>query len=159
MIEYWLQKKTISGWSNVTWYDNQEQALKNFAGMSAGNSGYSWRVMKAEVVEQRLLDEVVTVPAPELEDKAAAFKANHGWGVPGAINPAPVVQGWGKPSNSTSISPSPDDFNKSEAQHGLSGSVWLVHHGLKKKTRVPASEADALIAQGYERGSPRTEFK
>lgn len=153
MTEYWLQKKTISGWSNATWYDNQEQALKNLfncAGV-AGGSGYSWRVMKAEVVEQRLLDEVVMVEAPELE---APIKT--GWG---AFKSATPAQAWGKPSNAPGFSPSPSPVINLDDTHGGKGMVWVIKHSIKSKKKIQPNELEYHLANGWERGGPRTEFR
>ena len=162
--EYWLQKKTIGGWSQVTWYVDIEQAKLNYNKcVGNGNSGYSWRLVKVEVIEASMLEEVVEVEAPEIEQKplkqVSAIKYT-GWSV--ANPPAGEFKSDGcpvtaeKPSNSTGI----DAWGTAPPpEHGLSGSVWLVHHGLKKKTRVAASEVAAMMEQGYVKGSPRTVFK
>ena len=145
--EYWLQKKAFNSWSHVTWYDSLEEAKTNFNRVSVEGNGYSWRMVRVEVIEERLLEGERPVLKPEVEDfiKPAPPIKNSGWAT------TPAAAGWG---NSTAI----DDI-KAEGHHGLSGSVWMVHFGLKKKTRVPADQMAALIEQGYERGSPRTEFK
>lgn len=165
--EYWLQKKTIGGWSHVTWYETLAVTQANFANVSAGNSGYSWRIVEAKTIEEKLLDEVVEVyptPLHELTNNAlkaspaqwaAASEASQnkqsGWGAtPGA--------GWGETIKI--INPSPNaPPSVSDGRGAKPGSVWLVHHGKKHKTRVAASEVDAMIAQGYIRGGPATKFE
>lgn len=137
--EYWLQKKAFNSWSHVTWYSTIEEAQTNFNKVSVEGNGYSWRMVKVEVVEVRLLEGERPVLPPEPEQPIIK---NSGWAA------TPAAAGWGKP---TAI----DDI-KAEGHHGLSGSVWMVHFGLKKKTRVPASQMAALIEQGYVKGSPRT---
>jgi hypothetical protein len=80
--EYWLQKKTLGGWSHVTWYAIKEEAKLNFDRVSAGDSGYSWRLVKIEVIEQKLLDEVIEVE-PLKDDGwklSEGTKAAIGWG-------------------------------------------------------------------------------
>jgi len=63
MTEYWLQKKTLGGWSHVTWYANEAEARANFDKCKS-NSGYSWRVVKAEVIVEAMLEEVTEVEPP-----------------------------------------------------------------------------------------------
>lgn len=142
--EYHLQKRGLSIWHYVTWYSSLEECKKNFDKVSVEGNGYSWRMVAVKVIEERLLEGERPVLKPEVEDfiKPAPPIKNSGWAA------TPAAAGWG---NSTAI----DDI-KAEGHHGLSGSVWMVHFGLKKKTRVPASQMVALIEQGYVKGSPRT---
>jgi hypothetical protein len=140
--EYWLQKKAFNSWSHVTWYSTIEEAQTNFNKVSVEGNGYSWRMVKVDVVEERLNYDEPPVIRDEPEPPrpvASEFKST--WG-------APTPGSWGKPM---AISPIKDT-----GHHGLSGSVWMVHFGLKKKTRVPASQMADLVAQGYVKGSPRT---
>jgi len=144
MTEYWLQKKTIGGWSMVTWYSDLDQAKLNYDRLKQG-AGYSYRLVQVEAIQEDMLDEVVTVEAPEIEQTA---KANV-WG--GQIK---------KPDTSSGFSGWGDMLsNSSKLEHGLSGSVWVINHSTKDKKRVPAGELDAMIAQGYVRGGPRTQFR
>jgi len=81
MTEYWLQKKTIGGWSNVTWYSDQKQAEENYKrAWAGGKSGYSWRLFSIDetnLIMEDLLDEVTEVQASEL-DTEVTIKT--GWG-------------------------------------------------------------------------------
>lgn len=173
MIEYWLQKKTIGGWSNVTWYSEAEAAKINYDTLRKG-VGYSYRMCKVEVVEQHLLEEIVEVPSYKEEVKKiwttpeSEAKANV-WGGQ-KIKPGVQVQelepksswttpslGWGeKPASGWN---SFNEGNSVKPEHGLSGSVWVIHHANKDKKRVPASEVDDMLAKGYEIGGPRTQFR
>lgn len=140
ITEYWLQKKAFNSWLHVTWYATEEEAKLNLNRVAVEGNGYSWRMVKVDVVEERLLHDESPVLPPEPEP----IIKNSGW-------PAtPAAAGWGKP---TTIQPIKDT-----GHHGLSGSVWMVHFGLKKKTRVPADQMAALIEQGYVKGSPRTQL-
>lgn len=182
MTEYWLQKKTIGGWSHVTWYDNPEQAKRNFDNCSKDNNGYSWRLVKVETVEVKMLEEVVTVEAPKVE---IAAKANVWAG--NEVKVTADASGWGKPTNgdwsskndwaNTSESPQalgwgntskellPEKMIINEAvnmmtrTHGLVGKVWLINHQLKQKKRVDPADVDSMIAQGWVRGGPKTSFQ
>ena len=136
MSEYILQKRTLSMWSYVTWYEDLEQAKANFQKMAKEGNGYSWRLVEVITIEEKLLDGE-REPEPE-----AAEPVKSDWG-------SPVAQGWGK---SMAIDPIKDTGHS----HGLSGSVWMVHFGLRKKTRIPADQQAHFEAQGYVKGSPRT---
>lgn len=163
--EYWLQKKTIGGWSHVTWYDDLEQAQLNFNRVSAGDSGYSWRLVNVTTIQEKMLADVVNVEAPNVKLEAARSNVwagtkppenkKSGWGATPATvwgsnltsnNPKPAVtpSGWGTPPAKT--------------EHGLSGSVWLAHAGLRQKKRVPADQVNDMIAQGWYKAGPRTTF-
>jgi len=137
--EYHLQKRGLSIWHYVTWYTTEAECKLNFDRVSVNGNGYSWRMVKVDVIEQKLNEGERECLPPEPEQPIIK---NSGWAA------TPAAAGWGKP---TAI----DDI-KAEGHHGLSGSVWMVHFGLKKKTRVPASQMAALIEQGYVKGSPRT---
>jgi len=155
-MEYWLQKKTIGGWSMVTWYATIEEALKNYQSCLTSGKGYSWRLCKVEVVEASMLDEVVEVAAPELPEPVF-IKTKP----PQIINQTDwtgVASTWGE--KRTTDDPSPGAVVSTRPPRlDLIGSVWLVHHGLKKKTRVASHLVESMLAQGYEKGSPRTVFR
>lgn len=152
MTEYWLQKKTIGGWSTVTWYSDQEQAKTNYVRLRSG-IGYSYRLVSVEIVQEHLLDEVVAVEAPELEDKKNITKQI----VDKLYADKPVSNGWADTANGWNSKVSVNVVT--EKEHGLSGSVWVVHHGNKDKTRVSANELDGYLAKGYEKAGPRTQFR
>lgn len=142
MTEYWLQKKTIGGWSHVTWYDSYEQAKFNFDNVSKGNSGYSWRIVKAEMVEEKLLQETTPIEAPNTKLETA--KANVWAGsTPNAIGE------W-------SDTPKPDSV---KSEHGMTGKVWMIHHQKKLRARVPENSIEQYQKDGYEFGGPKTAFR
>lgn len=149
MTEYYLQKKTLAGWSNITWYLDLEQARKNYiACVGNGNSGYSWRLVEGKVIECAMLEEVTDIAPPSPQP------------VPGKE----ILTGWGEPSlippNRTSVNPGWADIpSSSQAVHGLSGSVWVIHHQLRQKSRIPGSELQKHLDNGFERCGPRTQFK
>lgn len=155
MTEYWLQKKSLSGWSMVTWYSDVEQAMTNYKKcIGNGMSGYSWRLCKVEALETSMLQEVTDIEAPELE-----VKKTTSWGadIQKPLKKAEDVKysnGWGDTSSWSDI---PSDNSKPE--HGLTGSVWVINHALKEKKRVAASEVDNMLSLGYERGGPKTKFR
>lgn len=159
MAEYWLLKKQLAGWEKVTWYDEIEldKAERSFKAL-VDAKGYAIRLVKVEVMQEHLLDEMIEVAKPEVEPVKTSWE-RHAKPVVSSIN-APISNGWG-----TSYKPSPNNFgwgNESvapagtEKSHGLSGKVWLVNHSLKEKRRVDPSEVDAMMAQGWVRGGPRT---
>ncbi len=158
MTEYVLQKRTLSMWSYVTWYDDLEQGLKNL-NSSFKDSGYSWRLVKLTVIEEKLNGgelelEPDGLPDGEDQPEGSDTLVTHQFATD---KPAGEFKSsWGVPST---------DFKNEHASepdlkpsHGLAGSVWMVHFGLKRKTRVPLAEMEGLIAQGYVKGSPRTVF-
>lgn len=166
MTEYWLQKKMLAGWSVVTWYDNLEQAQENYK-KCLNNIGYSWRLVKVETVECQMLDEVTEVKAPEIElvksksknDWGASTNLNDGWStktpfVDIALKQASDWSNW-KPAGAAIINPG----TGSDGRGAKPGSVCLMHHGLKKRMRAMPNEVDVMIAQGWERGGPRTQFR
>ena len=141
MTEYWLQKKTLIGWSIVTWYDNIEQAETNYNRLRQ-SAGYSYRMVKVEVVQEHLLDEVTKIEVSELEEP---IKVPKPWADVPAI--VPTTPTWG----ATTTAP--------VEVHGMAGKIWLINHAKKQKRRVAPDEVEALIAQGWERGGPKTAFK
>lgn len=173
MIEYWLQKKTIGGWSNVTWYDTIEEARKNYDNVAVPNSGYSWRLMECMVVAEKLLDEVVKIEPPIVSIKEDFVKSV--WATPADKKPLPDLKksnpwtdgrsnGW----NSTSNAPSPAGFNStagldlpsaSVLAHGGKGKVCMINHVAKVRTKVDASRVEEYIKMGWEHGGPRTAFR
>lgn len=134
MDEYHLQKRTLSTWQHVTWYETEEEAKKNFDRAVASQTGYSWRYVKVETIEEHI-NGGETELKPNNEE--ATIEA-----------PKPSNDGWGK-ANDWSI-PAP------KSSHGLAGKVWLVNKTLREKKRVDPSEVDAMMAQGWEKGGPRT---
>lgn len=139
MNEYWLQKKTIGGWSHVTWYDNIDQAKVNFDRASNGNSGYSWRLVKVEMIEKKLLEEAIPIEPPAVELAQVATPMATGWDKPMAVH-LPVVA---TPSSS-------------QARHGLAGKIWMVNRQTGHKTRIDPVEQQAFEANGYQKGGPRS---
>jgi hypothetical protein len=136
MTEYWLQKKTLGGWSHVTWYADLEQAQENY-GRCLLNKGYSWRLIKAETVVEHLLDETTEIEPPAIEEPKQT-----GWG--SSFN-------WGKsPDNETTTLNKPD--------HGMTGKVWVINHKTKERKRVDPEVADQL-GSDWERGGPKTAFR
>lgn len=166
MIEYWLQKKSLGGWSTVTWYSADELAVAQTSFKTCvgkGMSGFSWRLVSVTVVEQAMLDEVTEIEAPELPHQK-----------PSVANPKPVANGWGDTKSGWDAKLNPEqqaDVNNAwgnfktcntvsaSKDHGLIGSVWLIHHKQKSKVRVKADEVDRYLVEGYERGGPKTKFR
>lgn len=157
ITEYWLQKKTIGGWSHVTWYSTAEEARKNYDIVAVPNNGYSWRISMVTVIAERLLEEVVKVEAPEIEQKLTS------WGAPINKKPSPIASdGWGATgtvSNGWNSTPIHPIKNEPPSEHGLTGSVWVINHQTREKSRVPANELDNYLAKGYVKGGPRTQFQ
>lgn len=164
MTEYWLQKKTIGGWSHVTWYDGYEQAKFNFDNVSKGLSGYSWRIVKAETVEEKLLEDHTPVEAPntKLEEAKSNVWAGNEARKPSSNGWSDTANGWNSNvSVNVTTRNQPWDAGKEAVakEHALAGKVWLIHHGKKEKGRFAPEDVDAMIAEGWERGGPRTQFK
>lgn len=163
MTEYHLQKRGLATWQYITWYDNIEQAKRNFNNVSKGDTGYSWRLVEVIVIEERLLSDqkeaepdediyvpnknTVTIPAEDWR------KADMG------VKPArkvvqPVIDPWAtraaldlnKPASEPAIKP----------DHGLTGSVWVGNPKTKEKRRVVGFEAQKLLAEGWIKAGPRT---
>lgn len=163
--EYWLQKKTIGGWSHVTWYATYDEAWVNYSKLEK-NAGYSYRLVEVKVMHEDLLEEVVKVEAPVIVVDKERYKAYPGQTAAAKAN----VWGGQKPNNKEWVDPPalkqainngwgdlPSDGEKLE--HGLSGSVWLIHHANKHKGRFAANVVDEMISKGYEKGGPRTQFR
>ena len=150
MTEYWLLKKQLGGWDKVTWYaeDELEKAQSSFKAL-VDAKGYAIRLVKVDVVQEHLLEEMIEVAKPEIEPVKTTWERHakpveakyNGWG---NVTPAVPNNSWGPVTV------------QSKPSHGLSGSVWLVNYSLKQKKRVASSEVDVMIAQGWERGGPRT---
>lgn len=145
--EYWLQKKAFNSWSHVTWYDTLEQAKKNFDDVSKEGNGYSWRMVKVDVVEQKLNEgeRECLPPEPEpISKPAGEFKSSWGTPTPGS---------WGKPA----IKAAPvTEIIKSE--HGSVGLIWLGNPATKEKRRVPATVASTMLNEGWVKAGPRTQL-
>lgn len=171
--EYWLQKKTVGGWSNITWYDNLEQANKNYLNCLL-QIGYSYRLCKVEVIECKMLEEVTELPTPNETMEAKGWAnpaqpsswakpmapgATQGWGKPNSLSGEAPIKNWGTPAATATPKGTPYIDGQPVPEHGMIGKVWLVHHGLKQKKRVDPNEVDAMMAQGYERGGPKTAFR
>lgn len=176
MIEYWLQKKTIGGWSQVTNYQDLDQAKRNFVScVGKGNSGYCWRLAEVKIIEEAMLDEVTIIETDKdvelpqakvgqsvvirnIGDKPIAVRP---WGNP--VQDKPKSSGWGQTApwgqNQMPISLTQAEGLSSDQVHGFSGSVWVIHHGQKHKARIAGNELELYLAKGYERGGPRTQFR
>lgn len=178
MTEYILQKKTLGGWSTVSYWTANEFEIANasFDKCSKGNNGYSWRLLKCEVfAEKRLEEEVNTTPLDEVKDewgKEANAKSNVWAGQKSVIVKS---GGWGDPVNpvnkDVSVTITKPDWGKApdswgdhagmmidRSKHGMVDKVWLIHHARKDRIRVHANEVDAMLADGWVRGGPRTQF-
>lgn len=141
--EYWLQKKTVGGWSHVTYYSDELEARTNLDKVAIPNNGYSWRLVKAEVIEERMLEEVVEVTKPSLEANEIAKAALWGKSVQDASN------GWGASNTGWN--------DKVEKQsHGLAGKVWMINRSTQTKTRVDPSQVAEFETRGFVRGGPRS---
>lgn len=131
--EYHLQKRTLSTWQYVTWYETEAEAKKNYDRMVAANTGYSWRYVKMDTIEEHINGGEVELQPDSEDDVGEASKPkNEGWG-----------RGWDTPAPKS---------------HGLAGKVWLANKELKQKKRVDPSEVTAMIAQGWFKAGPRTEI-
>lgn len=75
------------------------------------------------------------------------------WDDPSGSPATPIADGWGN-----SMANSPIE-NNNPSTHGLAGSVWLIHHARRIKARFPADKVDAMLAEGFVRGGPRTQFE
>jgi len=139
--EYYLQKKTFNSWSHVTWYATEEECRVNFKRASVEGNGYSWRMVKAEVLEEKLLADPVPVLA-EAQEPTQPVKSS--WGSPAAPD-------WGKPTVKAATASEP--LNSS---HGMVGKVWLGNPTTKEKKRVEPSMVDAMMKEGWVRAGPRT---
>lgn len=141
MVEYHLQKRTLSMWQYVTWYETEEEAKKNYNRAVASETGYSWRYVKVETIEEHINGGEVELQPDS--DEALEISNQEGWG-----------KDWSKP-----IKPHNDSDWSAPApkSHGLAGKVWLANKELKQKKRVDPSEVDAMINQGWFKAGPRTQ--
>lgn len=146
MTEYWLQKKTIGGWSVVTWYDNQEQAEKNYNECIKAK-GYAWRLVKVETLHLQPLEDMIEVNQPQVEP----------------FQDKPKVIGWAdgpsKAPNQMANNPWGSTVPSVKPEHGLSGSVWVINHTLRVKARIAGNQLEKYLAEGYVRGGPKTSFE
>ena len=144
MPEYWLQKKTIGGWSQVTWYSELEQAQHNYNQLRKA-TGYSYRMVKVETVQEHLLEEVVAVEAPALE---LAAKSNV-W----AGNAPPIKKSEPEATQSSNWG----NFKSASVHaHGLAGKVWLGNPVTKEKKRIDPGMVDGMMKDGWIKVGPRT---
>lgn len=163
MTEYWLQKKTIGGWSQVTWYDNQDQAMTNFNNVTKGDTGYSWRLVEANTVVEKLLEEIVEVEAPILDQipRKSCYGKTATWNAPKAeSHPATDFSekltserpcktagvsgdGWDKPMDAV-------------LTHRGKGQIWVVNRATAHKTKIAADRLQEFEAKGYVKGGPRS---
>lgn len=152
MTEYWLQKKTIGGWSNITWYEDKNQAEVNYDKVRQ-NAGYSYRLVEVTTLQEHRLQEETIIEPPSVDDyKKVKEKI---WSTP-----EPKKDGWGdvntKPDNHWGKGPS-GELN--ETKHGMSGKVWMINHTNKTRVRVTPDEVQRMTEAGYERGGPKTPFR
>lgn len=131
MAEYHLQKRTLAMWSYVTWYETEEEAKKNFDRAIASQTGYSWRYVKVETIEEHINGGEIELQPDSDETPVEAPKDE-----------------WSK--NSDWSTPAP------KSSHGLAGKVWMAHRELRQKKRVDPAEVDAMTAQGWFKAGPRT---
>ena len=146
MSEYCLQKRTLSHWSYVTWYEDLAVAQRNFQIASQTGSGYSWRLVEVTVVSEKLLDgEREPVADSEVEIPTSAKTPSEA--------PQPVKSDWGHPTTNwpKNLISEPD----LKAGHASKGSVWVGNPTTKEKRRVPAAEAVLMLGQGWIKSGPR----
>lgn len=146
--EYWLQKKTIGGWSQVTWYADKDQAMANFNNITRGDTGYSWRLIEANTVVEKLLEEVVEIEAPEFipnfkKAERAPVRAN-------PILDSRAQGDWSKPMGASPIE------NAGALAHKGKGQIWVVNRTTAHKTKIDPARLQEFEANGYERGGPRS---
>ena len=55
--------------------------------------------------------------------------------------------------------PSSQAPKATDNDHGGIGKVWMLNHLTKQRARVNPNEIDNMIAQGYEKGGPKTAFR
>ena len=93
-------------------------------------NGQRWNVPSYGATEKEAVDKIVAL----WESERAKVKT---WDDPDV----PYVQRYGR----------------ADRIHHLAGLVWVIHKETREKRRLPASEADALMAFGeWERGGPRS---
>jgi hypothetical protein len=154
--QYWLQKKPFNSWQHITWYATLEEAKANFDKVSE-SSGYSWRLIKAEVLEERLLEGERPEMKQEGEPISSPVQAvKSSWGGQGA-------SGWEKPTVNGGWSDvnggwATNDFaaNILKSEHGMVGKVWLGNPATKEKKRVGPELVSAMMADGWIKAGPRT---
>lgn len=144
MIEYWLQKKTLGGWSHVTRYIELEEAKANYDRCSKGNSGYSWRLCEITVIEEKLLEDHSEVEnIKPVSNGWSDVKASDIW-----VNTNPKSNLWAETPST------------SDVQHGMVGKVWMINHSSKVRMRANAEDVESLLATGlWQRGGPKTAFR
>ena len=148
MTEYVLQKKLLGRWDYVTYYTEAEleTAKRSFDKVSKGDTGYSWRLVKLEVMDEKLLNDPTPLGKAEdvSEDWHSVNNSTSGW----ANSPQAKVNAasWLK-SNGGPVA---------DNKHGLTGSVWVGNPTTKEKKRVPAVEAEQMLANGWIKAGPRT---
>lgn len=141
-----LQKRTLSHWSYVTWYEDLEQAKKNFLAVSKEGNGYSWRLVEVKVIEEKLLDGVKEA------ESGSDILTTHQFVSPKPTQPVksdwgtPQPGAWDKPTSEAPIKP----------EHGLTGSVWVGNPTTKEKRRVVGFEANRMLTEGWIKVGPRT---
>jgi len=147
--EYWLQKKAFNSWSHVTWYPTEEEAKKNFDRVAVEGNGYSWRWVKVEVIEERLLQGERPVLRPESEDEEIKLG-------PTNIKPNVVQSDLGKPTGNWTGYNGGEAVLATRSEHGMVGKVWLGNPTTKEKKRVDPSLVADMMAQGWVKAGPRT---
>jgi len=147
LTEFWLQKKPFNSWQHVTWYATLEEARSNFNRMKE-SSGYSWRIVEANVVEECLLEGERPVMRQEEEGTE-----DHTY----PQQPVePVKPSWGSQLNWPKHPVLDAPENNKSSDHGMVGKVWLGNPVTKEKKRVdPAMVADMMDA-GWIKAGPRT---
>jgi len=146
--EYWLQKKAFNSWSHVTWYATIEEAQSTLNRVAVEGNGYSWRMVKVDVVEERLLhDESPVLKADEDEEIVIT---------PVPMPSAPPANGWGNNAKWISKEEAQAQW-PSKSNHGMIGKVWLGNPVTKEKKRVNPEVADQLLKTGnWIKAGPRT---
>jgi len=159
MTEYWLQKKTIGGWSVITWYDNKEQAEANYNKVRQ-SAGYSYRLVEVTTLQEHRLPEETVIEPPAIEHikspKTLVVQPETG------VDGKPIAwtsDGWDnintKPDNHWGKGPS----GELDETHGMTGKIWMLSHTAKTRARINPNELDYYLSQGWERGGPKTPFR
>lgn len=182
-VEYWLLKKQLGGWTKVSWWDESERdkASASYHSMVEAK-GYAIRLVKVEVLNEHLLDEMLPEPRQEVEiPKEPEIKRGATWGqswdqpTPSSKNfisnnPKPNT-GWSGPACPKPVNPgsphSPvwgnpivnvDEVlnNTVNSSHGMTGKVWLGNPVTKEKKRVDPNDVAAMMADGWIKSGPRS---
>lgn len=150
MTQYYLEKRTLSTWSHVTWYATEEEALKNFNRVAVAGNGYSWRVVKVEVVEERILtgERPVEPTHPMEPDRYRDDEDEVGTYKPNKYTTTISTDAWRKADMGISSNP--------PSNHGMVGKVWLGNPTTKEKKRVEPSMVEAMMKDGWVKAGPRT---